>query len=285
MPRPFIALPTRDPAIVTRHYAPQFEASRELLDTIWRSVPAAGGNAFEYILMNLMGRSIGTYRALLHLLGGGYTAQAWMLNRSLFEDMVAAYWLALPQNRDTAVSLVQQRLDSTQARLDRIAEGAAETETERLTSLDNLIARLGKRVREIEPLWQRCGGKVDDLRATLEINWFSNLELHATGQSLLDTLYEGSIRLGKRRLYAYGQSSQVEESEMLTAFAFAAFQVGALTRLLLYETERPRDELDVCLERVAFAAGSGGPSERAKIGQNDPCWCGSGAKRKRCHPE
>ena len=31
------------------------------------------------------------------------------------------------------------------------------------------------------------------------------------------------------------------------------------------------------------AAGSGQPAEAAKLGRNDPCWCGSGKKFKRCH--
>jgi preprotein translocase subunit SecA len=32
---------------------------------------------------------------------------------------------------------------------------------------------------------------------------------------------------------------------------------------------------------VGAAAGAGGPTH--KIGRNDPCWCGSGKKYKRCH--
>jgi preprotein translocase subunit SecA len=35
-----------------------------------------------------------------------------------------------------------------------------------------------------------------------------------------------------------------------------------------------------------IAAGAGvaaGPGQAAKIGRNDPCWCGSGKKYKRCH--
>jgi preprotein translocase subunit SecA len=33
----------------------------------------------------------------------------------------------------------------------------------------------------------------------------------------------------------------------------------------------------------AVAQGAGGPASPAKIGRNDPCWCGSGKKFKRCH--
>jgi preprotein translocase subunit SecA len=36
---------------------------------------------------------------------------------------------------------------------------------------------------------------------------------------------------------------------------------------------------------TAVAAGNGSPSTRTgpKIGRNDPCWCGSGKKFKKCH--
>jgi preprotein translocase subunit SecA len=30
-------------------------------------------------------------------------------------------------------------------------------------------------------------------------------------------------------------------------------------------------------------AGGAQPAEAAKLGRNDPCWCGSGKKFKRCH--
>src|SRR5437879_2069981 len=34
---------------------------------------------------------------------------------------------------------------------------------------------------------------------------------------------------------------------------------------------------------VGAAAGAGGEAAAAKLGRNDPCWCGSGKKYKRCH--
>ena len=36
-------------------------------------------------------------------------------------------------------------------------------------------------------------------------------------------------------------------------------------------------------EQVGTAAGSGAPASAAKLGRNDPCWCGSGKKFKKCH--
>jgi preprotein translocase subunit SecA len=34
---------------------------------------------------------------------------------------------------------------------------------------------------------------------------------------------------------------------------------------------------------VGAAAATGGEAGAAKLGRNDPCWCGSGKKYKRCH--
>jgi len=34
-------------------------------------------------------------------------------------------------------------------------------------------------------------------------------------------------------------------------------------------------------DRAAAPAPGGGPG--AKLGRNDPCWCGSGLKYKKCH--
>ena len=31
------------------------------------------------------------------------------------------------------------------------------------------------------------------------------------------------------------------------------------------------------------SAGAGQPADASKLGRNDPCWCGSGKKFKRCH--
>ena len=34
---------------------------------------------------------------------------------------------------------------------------------------------------------------------------------------------------------------------------------------------------------AAASAGTARGDARAKLGRNDPCWCGSGKKFKRCH--
>jgi uncharacterized protein YecA (UPF0149 family) len=36
-------------------------------------------------------------------------------------------------------------------------------------------------------------------------------------------------------------------------------------------------------EESQSAGAAGAPASAAKLGRNDPCWCGSGKKFKRCH--
>jgi hypothetical protein len=127
MSEPVLALPKCDPARIARDYAPQFEASEQFLDAVWTAIPFRGADTFDVFLMNVLGRGISTYRALLHLLAAGCHDHAKLLSRSLFEDMIVAYWFALPENRDSAVARVQGTLDSTYARLDRLVTESGET--------------------------------------------------------------------------------------------------------------------------------------------------------------
>ena len=111
----------------------------------------------------------------------------------------------------------------------------------------------------------------------------SNLAVHTSGRSLLDALGRGAVKTERGRLYGYGQSSLIDEDRMLNCFEFAAFRVGWLARLVLLETGRPLDALEAAYRELARAVKEWAPSQRAKIGRNEPCWCGSGQKFKKCH--
>jgi hypothetical protein len=76
---------------------------------------------------------------------------------------------------------------------------------------------------------------------------------------------------------------QVEETQMLYGFEFSAFRVGWLARLVLLEADRSLDELEASYKQLIRAVRELAPSQRAKLGRNDPCWCGSGEKFKKCH--
>jgi hypothetical protein len=294
MATPITPLPSPDPVAIARDYAPQFDASEALLQAIWASVPRRGHDGFAVTLMNVLGRSLGTYRALLHLLRGGFTDQAWMLGRPLFEDMIFGYWIALPENRASAVKHVEEHLETTSQRIDYLLARIHDSGFEGLTEpgdpekdwagRSSLVRGLNDRVKQIEPLWLSSGGSLPELYVHRDItHWVANLAVHISGSSLRDTLTRGAVKLDHGSVYTYGQSGQVEETQMLYGFEFSAFRVGWLARLVLLEADRPLDELEASYKQLIRAVRELAPSQRAKLGRNDPCWCGSGEKFKKCH--
>jgi hypothetical protein len=289
-----VALSSVDPRIVARDYAPQFEAAIALRNAIWQSLPHRGGNKFEVVLMNVLGRSIGTYHALLHLLGSGFTDQASMLNRPLFEDMVFGYWIALDRNRASADELVSAHIDRVNVRFDYLVErirrggveGLAEhgDPDEAWSGRASLVKSLDKRVDDIKDLWVRSGGMLDELLFHRDItHWISNLTLHTSGRSLLGVVERSRVKTTGGSLFAYGQSGRVDEMQMLYGFEFSSFRIGCLAKLVLLETGRPVDSFETAYSNLMRAVKDWAPSRRARVGRNDPCWCGSGKKLKRCH--
>ena len=100
-------------------------------------------------------------------------------------------------------------------------------------------------------------------------------------------------------LEAYAQRDPLVEykNQAFTMFndlkeAIQADVVANMFRVQLMpqeEAPKPTSQLERAVGPGSGAPGAGaaGPSERpgpnGKIGRNDPCWCGSGRKYKRCH--
>ena len=278
-------LPSPNAEQIARDYEPQFRAADALLQAIWDSAPRQG-TEFQVALMNVLARSIGTYRALLQLLRGGFTDQAWMLNRVLFEDMVFAYWIALdPESAEEKISenirVVGQRSDYVRDRLNE--EGADGLRELEWTGRTELVKDMRKRIAEIEDLWGAVVGNTDELYMLHEGTYrHSNRFVHVSGTSLDDVLRRGSIKVGRARLFGYGQSSTVDEDEMLWGFRLSTIHLDHLARLVLVKTDRPLDALNTAFVKAIDAVHERAPSSR-RVGRNDPCWCGSGQKFKRCH--
>ena len=133
-------------------------------------------------------------------------------------------------------------------------------------------------------LWVECGGSKVELYGHLEVtHWVANLLTHTSGRSLNDSLERGVVRHEGLSLYGYGQTAQVDESRMRHCLQAAAFRLGWLARLLLLKTDRPIDDLEKAYVELIHTVKALAPSQRAKVGRNDPCWCGSGVKLKKCH--
>jgi hypothetical protein len=217
-----------------------------------------------------------------------------MLNRSMFEDLVFGYWVALPANRDRAPALVGAHADESVERIDallgRLQKGGAQAlaptgDPENDWKGRSALAKsLDRMVKDIEGLWVECGGSIGELHAQHAVaHWRSNLALHTSGAALLSALTRGSLKLPQGKVYRYGQTDQVDEAEMIHGFHLAAARLGWLARLVLIEAGRPLDRLEAAYASVMRPAQDLTPTKLRRWRRNDPCWCESGSKFKHCH--
>jgi hypothetical protein len=94
--------PELDQDALAKKFAAQFEAAENVRAYAWTNRPrdrATNGKAYRAILFAIFARATLTYRGILHLCRGGYTEQADMLTRSLFEDMAIGLWVSLPDHQ------------------------------------------------------------------------------------------------------------------------------------------------------------------------------------------
>src|SRR5581483_1588389 len=171
--------PELDQEAIAKKFAPQFEAARNLQAEAWKHRPrdrATDGKPYRSIIFAIFARATLTYRAVLHLCRGGYTEQADMLTRSLFEDMAIAYWVSLPEHQDEALDLLQKHndfgrllaADSLEKHEDWLGETFEAEDIEQLeqnrSDYEGLFGKYGEKswvgtglhavLKEIEQLWE-----------------------------------------------------------------------------------------------------------------------------------
>jgi hypothetical protein len=93
--------------------APQFDLCERLLAAVWLQRPRPQRTMSEATAkcLAILGRSLEIYDAVLALVRAGRSLSALMLDRALFEDMVAAFWLSHPDNRENGVQRIRDRED------------------------------------------------------------------------------------------------------------------------------------------------------------------------------
>jgi hypothetical protein len=255
--------------------------------------------ALPKVLVDLLSRSLTSYRAALSLCAGGFPSQAMILCRALFEDLIASHWAVAPQNRAVAGTRLidQERLadDDRARKLAVLGISWAGEESEPLSSEER------KRLKEEFSGRNRDWfGDLDGAKkiARESVNsrgfipwWFDRLvflrdeghhAVHTTVYSLERSSRGGFLTRGNYQP-SYGQRTAVSESDMQLAFAAGAACFGLIADLVVDDlggnTEQLRDACVVAIDSVALS-----PSKRRKdFGRNDKCWCGSGRKLKACH--
>lgn len=298
-----------DEDAVVKKFSAQFEAVTNLQAYAWTNRPkgrASGGKAYKSLIFAIFARATLTYRAVLHLCRGGYTEQADMLNRSLFEDMAYAHWISLDEHQEEAVKLLAKHTeyssllanDAIEKHKDWLGEVGALRDLTELEAKRDVYKRLfgdyGEKswttksiyaiVGEIEQLWP------DEQMAKLELRGFyslghriNNQKLHNTSLSLNTAARQSKKDEEGTPVIRLGASPTDEEGPMIRALYGALFTYGRLTRLLISETGGDVDAFDRFYAQQVETLYKLAPSKRRKIARNDKCPCGGGKKYKNCH--
>jgi hypothetical protein len=287
---------------LARQFAPQFEACDRVLDVVWRDRPTAvrrvDHEPYQVVLLLVLGRAISTYRAVLLLCRQGLPTQGLMLCRSLYEDLIAAYWTVLPENREIALERVQMHERHHALLMDDVradfgsSHSAARNEDDERASLDELFAggtkswfgRLSTARKAIEPLWLERGGGIETLDFfDRYVHKTANASLHNTGSGLFSG--PRTVRDTEYVYPGYGQTVDVDERLMsITGLGAGHFLCG-IADLVFDEFGIATDEVSDAALAVTRATIELTPSKRKNLGRNGPCWCGSGTKLKNCHGE
>ncbi len=289
-------VPRPDAARLEHRYRPQLEICDRLLGELWTHRPRPRDtNRDEYLalLLAILDRTLTTFDGVLALCRAGRPQQALMLDRSLFEDMVAAFWLSAHEPRSEALQLIRDQADHNVLLTNDVIRKYPHRfliEADNHPDLKNRQAEFKKKfgaygtqswfgdlhsaLQEIKPLWEELGGEAETLDVHYAaVHWQLNLNVHLT------------VRGIARAFEHYGQSDTVDDNEMDVALRAGFFSVQGLGHLVYRAFGLPRDRLWE-IEQVrhhVFSELKPNDPARADLGPYDPCWCGSGKKLKFCH--
>lgn len=279
-------------------YAEQFAACRDLASFVLDMFKSWAGRGIEHthegMIVALLARSLDTFICSVDLAERGYTAQAMMLNRSLYEDMADAHWIATDSK--TAVQRYEDHhehnrmlLAEQMAKYPRHVPDLAlpNFDPEERKRLDGIFGPHGTapwsklsiydRVELIAPMWKHEVAR-EDLRFFRDIAQRQNNQtLHVSASSLNATVEHVDddwirYRMGPRH------------DGWLAVALFGAFWTFTQTiTLVIDEMEWPMSDNERA-RLFGFRAFITLTDEQMKTtGRNDPCPCGCGLKFKRCH--
>lgn len=283
---------------IEEEFGPKIEACERLYEYAKELTISWPGrlieNTAEGLILTLFARSLDTFMAAVRLASLGYGAQASMLNRSLFEDMIDVHWIA------TEPEAAEQRYrDHHQHGRMLLADAVArhpehyeevelpEFDPDERRQLDDLYGRWGSkswlglslhdRVKRVEHHWK-------DEAARQTLHFFHDIAHRENNQ----TLHVSSAGLNANAEVSDSGSLTVRigpRPDMLDRALFGSFWIFDNTIGLVLD--HFEIELDEKTRRQIFSAKDFVTltEEQMRAGRNDPCPCGSGLKFKRCHGE
>jgi hypothetical protein len=246
----------------------------------------------DALVVSILARSTDTFSCGVHLATQGYRNQAAMLNRSLFEDMVDAHWIATDpetaqqrygQHHHHARMLLAdavRKYPEFFADVDIPSFDAAERER-----LDAIYTKYGtrpwsklnihERVRLVEHHWSDEDRRL--LRFMLDFEHKANNDILHVSASSLDASVAGLAE--DRALFHLGPRSDDVRKAM-----YGSFWTFAQTLGLVIDHFSIPFENDARTEFFALRNFHDLGAEQLRgVGRNNPCPCGSGLKFKRCH--
>jgi hypothetical protein len=300
---PVEAVPAADPERIRRLYAPQFEAADALLDTVWTHLPEGfdhdDGNDVWLLLLHLLGRATQSYRAVLSLCGLGLPDQAYMICRSLYEDMIATHWARLEGNRGGLFEKVVRQERHWDERRDRVLReygtrverpGEGPMREEEWNELDEEFSGGTKSwFGRLATAEEQVIKSIDDSEELKALQLLSethhdaaNMTLHNTVEGLI-TGASRPLRYKDRFYFSYEEWRTPNEFRMQRSFFNASECYSKIATQALTEFSVDTTEVSEAVARMRFALFELLPSDRRKLGPNDRCWCESGLKLKKCH--
>lgn len=292
---------------VERQFDLELAAIRELdafsdrLIDAWPRQAATRTEA-DRIIAFAVARGTTTFKAALHLILGGYGREALMLNRSLFEGMAVAHWVAaepeaaagrFAKANEYEIHLMGEKLRSLDPG-DEPPAGAKELDEEAVAEAKKLFGRNNERlwtghrnvwelVDAIEDQSEEPGRTV--LRLYLRFEHQQNTkEMHASASALFGiALNPATVQDGRPGMTVrIGAGPDSLDGAMIGAF----FNHTNLLSLLIDYFELGV-ELETELNRIAgegqYAFAVIDPEQVRDVGRNQPCPCGSEKKFKDCH--
>lgn len=287
-------------SIATEH-ARELAACDELTDAyLRRSEPRWTGRSAESppdrIFLLEAGRQTKTYRASIELARMGFGEQANTLNRALFESMLVVRWINV-NGQEAAERFDRAYRFEAHLNAERIRNSGWVEEDEipesplsatEVTELSEEFGKYGERMwtghTDIRNLLEDVEGQFDEDELTLMENYLrfahqeNNQLLHSTVAGLSQVFTPPPPGSG-----AFGVWTGPSDAFVGKALFTAHFIYSQTLQLLVerFGLDDPQD-LDHQLTEASFVFKKL-PDGEKKPGRNDPCFCGSGKKYKKCH--
>jgi Family of unknown function (DUF5677)/SEC-C motif len=284
-----------------------FSAARDLRDEVRRIVDEIEASdewtmtpgAIENLAQGTFARGTKTFGAALLLCDRGYGEQAAMLNRSLFEHAVVAWWMHNHDDPDALMEQVRRHHDHAAVLYSRRSQLHPELELDPSIDAEHFtpayVAELDKQFGEHGGTWYRKS--MDQLVREVEqrreqpcpdllwklfrfVNNWNNEMLHHSAVGLNDAIVWKDpadapiLRLGPDRRWTQA------------ALWAAHWSYGLLVLCALGQLSPDRAQgFNAVLNDLGFRYRTITEEQAHGIGRNDPCPCGSEKKFKHCHAD